>query len=247
MVCNSLIRKVDSRLPACSLRRSRSKPPRHLKQRPPRCCRVARQRQHPRDLPRPSRQRSQHGAKANRPTSVQRDQRRRRQIPFRRVADCPYHGKRHPIRPRDPSDRTTFQVDRTCPCCGKQRCLCRRLRHYRGPRQDRLARDAAKSRTQSRICGQPFALRQYVCCDDHRPRSQRRIEPASQPEADQPTGALLRQLCCDGPSPRRRPTPGRDQSAKPGGNPRFGRQPNDKPECQNPNSTRRVLPRIKPR
>jgi hypothetical protein len=216
----------------------------YLLQRPPRPRRIPAQRQQPRNLTRPARNRPQHRQQPDRTTLIQSDQSSRRQIPLRRIADRPHHGKRQPMLIRHPSHSTAFQIDRLRPRRREQRALGLRIRGNRIPRQQAMPGHTPKPSRQRSIGRKTPSTNNHRVRDNNHPRPQRRIKPARQPEAHQRCRAIPHQPQSSLRRPGRRPATNGNRTTEAGGNPRLRRKAHHKAKLyQNPNSTRCELPR----
>lgn len=145
-----------------------------------------------------------------------------------------------------PRNRAAFQVYGVRAGRSVQLGLARRIGHHGRAGQQRMFGQAAKALRQRGIGGKAFVAGQYGGRHKKIPRTQRGVEAASQSEADQGGGAEGNQVFRGARCPRRRAASSLNQAAKPRGNPSLGCQSDDEARAvQKPNSTRRVLPRIR--
>ena len=129
--------------------------------------------------------RSDDTAKADRAGLVERNQRRRRQITFRRIADRTQNGERHAVFCRDRGDRAGFQIDGYRAGLFEQAALVDCGRGDRVAREHRLSVRTAKQTVQYVGTAVTLRCRQNCFRDDQVSGSQCRVKPAGEAKADQ--------------------------------------------------------------
>ncbi len=143
------------------------------------------------------------------------------------------------------SDRSAFQVEGVSRGCLKQVSFHGSTCDDFGSGERGMAGQAAEPLRQSSVWPINLAVRQHARRDNNRPRAEARIKTACQSKADKRVGAVRDKLACHIGRALRCTAARSDQTTESSGNPGLGGQTDDESEGQKPNSTRRVLPRVR--